>query len=82
MPKILSSSISVGDIVSFTKTKGVSRAARFEVTRSPYVSRRLKEVSLIHKWIRVKCLDNRVNKKGKILMLGVRQHVYLKFHNK
>lgn len=82
MPKVLSSSICVGDIVSFTKTKGVSRAAKFEVTRSPYISRRFKEVSLIHKWIRVKCLDSRVSKKGKILVLGIRVHVYLKFHNK
>jgi hypothetical protein len=82
MPKTLLADIKVGDTISFTRSCVVGIKAKFQVTREPYISRRLKEVSLIHKWIRVKCLDDRYRRKGRILVMGVRDGSYIKFHNK
>ena len=81
MPKVYLKDIKVGDVISFTKSSVLNRRAKFEVTRSPYISRRFKSVSLVHHFIRVKCLDTKFDKLGSIHIMGVRNGSFIKFHN-
>lgn len=82
MPKVLLKDIKVGDVISFTKSCSLKRTAKFEVTRSPYISRRFKAISLAHRFIRVKCLDSKFKSVESIQIMGVRNGSFIKFHNK